>query len=365
MFANFYYEELVHCEEKLFVFSKCWNFVGFTEQVAEHGQFITVDIAGTSVVIQNFKGDLRALHNVCSHRFSIIQQEKCGKRALTCPYHGWTYDKNGVPFIPGNANFFQMDEKARQARALRNFSLEICGRFIFVRLSSQGPTLNEFLGENFTLLRHLSEIFVDPLENQLNPWSTNWKLGVESVLEVYHLEMVHPESFKNFVLPRWEIDIEGDHNIGKAYISEKSAKWWDSVRDRLRLKQSDHFFDYDHFFIFPNLAIGLSQGCLMSVQTYTPSSPETCELHFHLFMASSGLPSEKQAALRKAVSDNVISFNNIVLSEDQKIMEQVQKGTRQMNLAPVHGINESRIQKFHRQWQYWMQESNCLTVLNE
>lgn len=364
MVANFYHEELVHFEEKRFLFSKCWNFVGFTEQVAEHGQFITVDIAGTSVVIQNFNGDLRALHNVCSHRFSIIQQEKCGKRALTCPYHGWTYDKYGIPFIPGNANFFQMDANARKALALRSFDLETCGRFIFIRLSSQGANLKEFLGANFALLQHFSKIFVNPIKSQSIPWNTNWKLGVESVLEDYHLDSVHSKSISNVVMPRWEIDVEAENNYGKAYMSETSGKWWDSVCLKIKLQASKQFSDYDHFFIFPNLAIALSRGCLMSVQTYTPISPETCEINFQLLMANSGLLSEKQTALLKAISDSVSTFNSIVLLEDQQIMEQVQRGTRQKTLAPVHGINEARIQKFHKQWHSWMRESDCLTMSN-
>jgi phenylpropionate dioxygenase-like ring-hydroxylating dioxygenase large terminal subunit len=360
MQPGFYFDEAVQAEEMREVFSRCWMFVGFSEQVAEHGQFITAEIGGTSVVIQNFHGEVRALHNVCTHRFATIQQEKCGKRALTCPYHGWTYDKDGTPFIPGNARFFQLDDEQRKARALRRFSLESCGRFLFVRLADQGPGLEEHLGAYADVLRHLSEVFVDQVDDQRSKWETNWKLGVESVLEVYHVGLVHPETFKDFVQPRWEIEVGGVYNNGTAYLSENSAKWWNGARDRLKLRQSQRFPNYDHFFIFPNLAIGLSHGCLMSVQTYTPLTPETNELHYRIFMAGSDLAPGKQAAVRRAVVDNVTTFNRIILAEDQHIMEQVQKGNRQMSMPPMHGSNEARIHKFHTEWHRWMRDAGCL-----
>lgn len=360
MQPGFYFEKNVQDEETRDVFSRCWMFVGFTEQVAEHGQFITADIGGTSVVVQNFNGELRALHNVCTHRFAPIQQEKCGKRSLTCPYHGWSYDKDGTPRIPGNTQFFQLDDDQRKARALRRFSLESCGRFLFVRLAEQGPGLADYLGGYADVLQHLSEVFTDQVDEQRTKWESNWKLGVESVLEVYHVGLVHPETFKNFVQARWEINVDDVHNDGTAYLSENSAKWWDGVRDRLKLRQSQRFPDYDHFFIFPNLAIGLSHGCLMSVQTYTPLTPETNELHYRIFLAGSDLPEGKQAAVRKAVVDNVTTFNRVILAEDQHIMEQVQKGNRQMSMAPIHGSNEARIHKFHTHWHHWMRDAACL-----
>lgn len=363
MQPRYYYFDEVYNSEVQHIFAKCWNFVGFTEQVSEHGQFITADIAGTSVVIQNFKGELRALHNVCTHRFAPLQQEKCGKRALTCPYHGWTYDKDGVPFIPGNSKYFQLKDDARQARALRNFSLEVCGRFMFVRLATEGPHLKEFLGKNADLLQHLSDVFNSVVETQCSPWMANWKLGVESVLEVYHVDQVHPESFKNFVQPRWDINVSADHNNGTAYLTENSAKWWAGVQQRLKLQASEQYPNYDHFFIFPNLAIGLTQGCLMSVQTYTPTGPKTCELHYRIYMADSDLPVEKQRAVRKAVCENVSTFNRVILSEDQHIIEQVQKGHPQMSFAPVLGSNEARIHQFHMRWHQWMQAANVLMPL--
>lgn len=360
MQPHFYFENDIQEQEHAHIFAKCWNFVGFSEQVASPGQFITVEIAGTSIVVQNFKGEVRALHNVCTHRFAKIQHEKCGTRALTCPYHGWTFDKEGTPFIPGNASYFQLDDEARKARALRTFSLETCGRFLFVRLAQDGPTLRDQLGPYAEVLEHLSDVFTQKIDDQSTLWQANWKLGVESVLEVYHVASVHPDSFKNFVQSRWEINTQESCNNGTAYLAQNSAKWWDGVRARLQLQSSQQFTNYDHFFIFPNLAIAVSHGCLMSVQTYSPLTEQTHELHFRLFMAGSELAEGKQLAVRKAVIENVTSFNRIILREDQQIMEEVQKGTRQMTIAALHGSNEARIQAFHRDWERWMKNAPCM-----
>jgi phenylpropionate dioxygenase-like ring-hydroxylating dioxygenase large terminal subunit len=48
-------------------------------------------------VLQNFKGEIRAFANICSHRFNRIQTEPRGNRPLMCAYHGWNFDESGFP----------------------------------------------------------------------------------------------------------------------------------------------------------------------------------------------------------------------------------------------------------------------------
>lgn len=67
-----YSGEANHAEEAARVFRRCWMFVGFTDDLRNDNDFITADIAGTSVLVQNFDGELRAYHNVCTHRYSLI-----------------------------------------------------------------------------------------------------------------------------------------------------------------------------------------------------------------------------------------------------------------------------------------------------
>ena len=48
------------------------------------------------LVIRGDDGHVRAFHNVCRHRGSQICRTDTGHvRALVCPYHSWTYSRQG------------------------------------------------------------------------------------------------------------------------------------------------------------------------------------------------------------------------------------------------------------------------------
>jgi|GEM_PF-528449 len=372
------------------VFGRSWVLAGFLDHLAAPNDFLTLDIAGTAVMVHNFGGELRAMHNVCSHRFAPIHCEARGNRHPRCAYHGWTFDRDGVPAgIPGNAEFFGLDRPARERLAVRRFAVAACGRFVFVRLAEDGPTLEAYLGPAAEVLRHLSACFTVPFDQRSLDWAANWKLGVENVLEVYHADCVHPETFRQFAGKGWDCSAFGDHSKGVAGISQASGRWWQGVIDRLGLAVSDrHPADrYEHFLIFPNLAIGVTAGAMMSVQTYEPVDADRCRLNFRLWMApgsdagprasgsDNGLrPSAPDNGLRPSAPDNglrpsapnnglrplraareaveqrISQFNLTVLDEDRLVCEQVHRGARQVRRPAVLGRNEERILAFHAAW---------------
>lgn len=346
-----YSDPAVFRREAAEIFAKCWMFVGFTDDLGQPDDFITAEIAGTSVVVQNFGGVLRALHNVCTHRYAKIQLEPCGNRKLHCPYHGWVFNREGALVgVPGNAEFFGFDKADKERLSLRRFEVATRGRFVFVRLEPGGPSLDEHLGGYGPVLDHLSGLYVDRIAEERLPWAANWKTGVETVLEVYHVDATHPETFKKFTKKVWNCSYEKQHSRGTTHLSDSSAAWWDSARTKLGLPRSDQFQNYDHFFIFPNLAIGLTHGCLMSVQTYDPQSPDACTLHFRLFLGETAKPQTKGGALRRAVEENLTGFNLKVLDEDRVVAEACHVGTKQMNRPAVPGWCEERIHAFHAAW---------------
>ena len=344
-----YADTAIFAGERARIFERTWLFAGFTDQLADPNDFLTLDVAGTAVMIHNFDGEPRAFHNVCSHRASPIHCAARGTRLPRCPYHGWTYNRDGVPVgIPGNAEHFGLDRAGREALALRRFVLAACGRFLFVRLADEGPDLDGFLGGYGPVLRHLSDQFTDLFDDQVMDWNANWKHGVENVLEVYHADSVHPESFRQFTDRGWDCSTEGEHSRGQAPLSEASGRWWAGVAGKLKLQRSDRHQGYDHFHIFPNLAIGVTEGAMMSVQTYEPDGPDRCRLHFRLCMADSTAPSPRPEAARRAVEEQIRSFNTKVLGEDRAICERVHEGAKQAVHPPLLGRNESRLAAFHR-----------------
>src|SRR3546814_17718157 len=63
------------------------------------GDWVTRDIEGISasvVIVRGQDDQIRAFHNICSHRaLKLVWGERgCDKR-FVCPYHAWSYDTDG------------------------------------------------------------------------------------------------------------------------------------------------------------------------------------------------------------------------------------------------------------------------------
>lgn len=345
---NAYYDATIYQQEQQAVFKKNWHFVGFTDQLANANDFITKRIGDIPVLIQNIQGDLHAVLNVCSHRKATLQSSESGNRVLRCPYHCWGYGKQGkLISVPQDRSDFAFTKTQRDSLGLQQFTLQTCGNFVFVRVSEDGESLADFLGDYDQVLQELSDYFVDPIEQGLYHWKTNWKLAVETVLEVYHVPGVHPESFVKLAKPSCEIIKNGKHNTGITPLQGKPHKWWAGVRKHLKLSQHPDLTEYNHFFIYPNLAIGLTNGSLMSVQTYEPINATEVKLNFSLRMVKRKDGGNTSAAVKAAVQENFTSFNHITLEEDRVIAESCQQNMH-VNARPgMLGQCEGRLVHFH------------------
>ena len=100
--AECYFAPEVFELERQRLFGKLWIFAGLATEVSTPDSFITREIAGRHVVIQNFDGEIKALENVCLHRGKLIQPEPSGCRPMVCGYHGWRDGSDGgvrtIPF---------------------------------------------------------------------------------------------------------------------------------------------------------------------------------------------------------------------------------------------------------------------------
>lgn len=337
--------------EQQSLFANAWQFVGFTDEVSEPGSWLVRQIAGQSVLIQDFDGELRALRNVCSHRFAQLRAGDAGTAngPLRCPYHGWTYDRDGVPVgIPGNADCFGLDRADKQALALPRYELDRIGRFLFVRLVPGGPSLLDFVGPHTNLLLALSDGMSAPFAQDAQPWAANWKVGVENVLEVYHVDAVHAESFRTVVDGSWRVVPSGPHSIGYAGIRAEAQRWWEGAGKRLGLIPVDAVAGvegYVHLLLFPNLAIGITAGRMMSVQTLEPTGPESFTLRYRLCLAKARDGASKAALA--AVTTHLAALNEKLLSEDRAVCAAVGAGLRHVEGAALLGANEDRIRHFH------------------
>ena len=337
--------------ERARLFERHWQLVGLRSDLARHQDFITAELAGRGVVIQNFDGALRGFRNVCSHRHARIRSADCGNGLLRCPYHGWTYNAEGVPVgIPGNAEYFGLDRAARQALALAPIAVESCGNLVFARLAAEGEDLTTALGAYAEPLQHLSQIFTEPFERRSVDWDVNWKIGVESALEGYHLDLIHPASFRPLTAGVQPSEFAGRHSYGPTELSAEGRDSIERMGTRLGLARTERYTRYDHFFLFPNIMAIASAGTFLSLQIYQPTGPETTRLRFWMLAGASSKPAQRHGIAGRAIDASLVAFNDRVLGEDRAISESVQRGKHLASGPARLGANEDRLAAFHAAW---------------
>jgi phenylpropionate dioxygenase-like ring-hydroxylating dioxygenase large terminal subunit len=346
--ADHYIRDDIFPREMKNIFEPSWLCIGFTEDLKNHNDFITTQIGERGIVVQNFHGELRAFRNVCSHRYSRIQTQRCGNRPLQCPYHGWTFDSQGLPSgIPMNRQCFGFDDADKKRLALQNYCVDTVGHFVFVRMSTEGPSLLEFLGNFYDDLQHVSEICTDRFETASFEWAANWKVGMDNAAEGYHVPLVHPNTFGMILPLDLEISIDAEHSRYKGQLKEASIKWWGNVQKAIDLQPSQRYPGYGNFLIFPNIVVAYSYGAFLTFQTFDPLSTHSLRINSTAWLAKNN-----GRAARNMVLESLKAFSESVRNEDRDICAQVQTGIRDQpsNRPLMLGELEGRIAHFQRSY---------------
>jgi phenylpropionate dioxygenase-like ring-hydroxylating dioxygenase large terminal subunit len=194
--AGPYYQPAYFELEREAVFKRTWLQIGHSCELPEAGCFIVreLDVARASILIVRGRDDqLRAFHNVCTHRGTQLVAEQCGKRAaFTCRYHAWTFGHDGQ--LRGAPDFerFYVD-KARCG--LAQVAVDVCGGLIFVNLEkSPVQGLREFLGPLAEQLDATVIAKATDFSEYIYEIDANWKLTYDNFQENYHLRFIHPRS---------------------------------------------------------------------------------------------------------------------------------------------------------------------------
>ena len=173
------------------IFMKVWNYVGHTSQIPNAGDFFTLEVAGAPIiVITGDDGEVRAFHNSCRHRGSKIAWGEGNCKALTCPYHTWTYARDGAliatPLIEEDAHICYAD------LGLLTVRLERWHGFLFVNFDDNAPPLAEWLGDlPETCASHSPETMVCTRRKVYEGVKANWKLHFENFNDSLHIPFVH------------------------------------------------------------------------------------------------------------------------------------------------------------------------------
>ena len=302
------------------------HFISHTDFISDNNYF-SYFLGEMPLVLRKNHRELNLLSNICLHRSCIIHKEGLGKKSFTCPYHGWKYNDNGDLKI---SPLVKLKKKIR----LKKYFAHDINRFIFGSLNKNNR--NFVLKKSILNKINISNIFYrSSLVHE-----ANWKLLVENVLEGYHLSFVHKNSFvKN--------NFNSLSKVRNKYFNYGSTS--KIFRNKNKSFDMNNFGEYEHYYIFPNLFISITDDTIGFVSSFIPTNHKKTKLNFSLFELPRMSKLEKK--IKKHIQDSAIEFTNIALNEDKQVIELSQKGLNFSKQRNIYLPSEERIVHFHKMYE--------------
>jgi Rieske 2Fe-2S family protein len=180
--------EHIHYKEWLFAIPAC--------EIPKSGDYVVYEVGAYSVVIvRGVDSVIRAFHNSCRHRGSVLCKTKKGRNPrLVCPYHQWTYDLDGKLLWARD-----MGEDFDTAQyGLTAVHCEIIHGLVYICLADQAPDIEPFASvAKQYLAAHDLEYSKVAFESTIIE-QANWKLVWENNRECYHCAGNHPSLCRTF-----------------------------------------------------------------------------------------------------------------------------------------------------------------------
>ena len=205
-----FFDPEFHRLEMTHMWNRVWQMACREEQIAEPGDTYVYEIGDASlIVVRGDDGTIRALHNSCLHRGTMLRTRPGKVDCIRCPYHGLTWNTDGsLREIPSAWDFPHVEYGDLQLPEAR---VDTWGGFVFVNLDPDAAPLADFLEdlpwhfESFPLEERWTSLHV------VRGLPCNWKVAMEAFIESYHVMAVHPQLLTTANDALTQYDVYGDH----------------------------------------------------------------------------------------------------------------------------------------------------------
>jgi phenylpropionate dioxygenase-like ring-hydroxylating dioxygenase large terminal subunit len=292
---------------------------------------------------------------VCSHRHAQLCTAGLHTGPVRCPYHGWVYDREGVPVGIPRPEAFPAVVASPAAHRLTEFACEAVGEFIFVRLSAEGPSLLDYLGNEGEFLQRASQGMHGLLDEFRSDVAANWKVVIENSLEGYHVPAVHNQTFMQVEGMQQSAEAPVDHlehplhsHMDHPAEPQWLARFSRSIEPKIGA-WSWRFPNYTHHHVFPNLTVTSFMGYSFHVQSFEPSAIDRCTVHSRTVATAFENQSVTGAKMMQRIHAEGHAFTHRVFEEDTAICARVMAGLQQAERKAVlaDGL-EDRVAHFQR-----------------
>jgi phenylpropionate dioxygenase-like ring-hydroxylating dioxygenase large terminal subunit len=335
-------ERFTHERRRLFL--EFPQVVGLSCDLPEPGSWTTQEIAGVPVLlVRSEDGVFRAFINACRHRGARVAEGRGRGSGFVCPWHSWTYDDRGrLVGLPDRASFESVRLEHRSLTALpaheryglllvlptpgRNFHPEDVLRTIGLQIEPFGLAAAHR---------------VDAREIRI---PANWKLVVDTGLEVYHVAFLHNNSL-------------GQHTIGNTQtfetfgLHQRMAIPLTSIHALRDLPERDWGDPLRHFqlvhHLFPSTQLTIAGDRLVLMRADPGGHPAETVFHFSSYAWHRPESERDQSAAQRGFEE----LEHFVSSEHYRVVAQAQKSFEaEPGRSVLIGRNEIGIQALHRSY---------------
>jgi phenylpropionate dioxygenase-like ring-hydroxylating dioxygenase large terminal subunit len=339
---NYLDEELFASEIEL-IFKRIPLPLALSCELPEKNNHKAIEVVGVPVVItRDSQGQVHAMLNVCRHRGALICSAGLGtSRALTCPYHAWSYGMDGqLKGLYGESTFGDFDKSERNMIKLP--CVEKHG-VIFVCLTPELEIdIDSWLGDFAPILESLKLADCHLFSTRMMP-GPNWKVAIEGYLEGYHFASLHKDTvFKTNLSNTATFDGHGAHER-VAFALREIENHLDDPEDTWDPTANVGTINW----LFPGFSIAGGWRQRMAVAFPLPTTKVTESITEQRILVRTPITDDEREQHELAVMRDW--FYDVTYDEDYITGFGVQKGVAVTGgKTQIFGRNEPGVQYVHR-----------------
>ena len=318
------------------IFNNSWQYIIHKkklENITQYPFILLEDTANQSLVLTLKNENIYCLSNVCTHRGNIICTKKNTDKLLRCNYHGRLFELSGefksTPGFKEALNFPLKEDNLRLLPVINS------NDFIFTSLNKNNIFNNIFNQMNEKLDWYpFDELNYCEKSSKEYIIDAHWALYCENYLEGFHVPYVHEGLNDNIDFSSYNTELL-DNGVLQYTYSKSDRKTFNNINGS---PKSVHDIYAYYYWFFPNIMFNYYSWGL-SINIVEPITKNKSKIKFLSFPISN----------KSQPFNNADSVDQVEL-EDQKIVQQVQKGidSQFYNRGRYSPDYEKGVHYFHR-----------------
>ncbi len=239
--AHYYFDPAHHQRELEAIWYRDWLYVCPAVTLDQPRMFRTYEIGDQNVlIVRDEDGSLKAFHNTCRHRGSILCQGEEGRlkfKRIVCPYHNWAYKLDGS--LAATTSLSTPEGFDPAGLGLFPVHVDTWRGLVFINLADKPEPLAS------AMRRDPGRFDAWPIEDLelghrfVKTLACNWKVFWDNFNECLHCPNVHPSLVKLVPIYARRISGKWDDPDYAAHADDPDPKFQGGLREGAQSWSSD------------------------------------------------------------------------------------------------------------------------------